>query len=189
MRSSERIVPAPAPNNTSTVPPYLWDTKDPDLDDMLHDPKSDSGWSSFTIFSARGWFNASAIFILMVGLIMLFAGYPILSYYKRKQVSTAGYNLGGINGTGQIPKLPGMPTLIDDDTDSSVYSRKGSDGKMYNLVFSDEFNKEGRSFYPGDDAYWEAVDFNYWPTGDVEWYDPSVSPTRHYSGLHVLIVS
>jgi len=32
------------------------------------------------------------------------------------------------------------------------------------LVFSDEFNKEGRSFYPGDDPFWEAVDLHYWGT-------------------------
>ena len=25
------------------------------------------------------------------------------------------------------------------------------------LVFSDEFEEDGRSFFPGDDAYWEAV--------------------------------
>ena len=35
------------------------------------------------------------------------------------------------------------------------------------LVFSDEFNVDGRSFYPGDDPYWEAVDLHYWPTGDL----------------------
>ena len=30
------------------------------------------------------------------------------------------------------------------------------------LVFSDEFNEDGRSFYPGDDPYWEAEDLHYW---------------------------
>lgn len=32
------------------------------------------------------------------------------------------------------------------------------------LVFSDEFNQDGRTFYPGDDPYWEAVDLHYWGT-------------------------
>ena len=27
-------------------------------------------------------------------------------------------------------------------------------------------------FYPGDDAYWEAVNLWYGATGDLEWYDP-----------------
>jgi hypothetical protein len=30
------------------------------------------------------------------------------------------------------------------------------------LVFSDEFRVDGRTFYPGDDPYWEAVDLHYW---------------------------
>lgn len=34
----------------------------------------------------------------------------------------------------------------------------------YQLVFSDEFNLDGRTFYPGDDPYFEAVDLNYHAT-------------------------
>ncbi len=30
------------------------------------------------------------------------------------------------------------------------------------LVFSDEFNTDGRTFYPGDDPYWEAENLHYW---------------------------
>jgi beta-glucanase (GH16 family) len=59
--------------------------------------------------------------------------------------------------------MPGNWGLIDLDTPRSAYTRAGYyDGKTYNLVFSDEFNTEGRSFYPGDDPYWEAVDLQYW---------------------------
>lgn len=32
------------------------------------------------------------------------------------------------------------------------------------LVFSDEFETDGRTFYPGDDPFWEAVDLHYWGT-------------------------
>lgn len=70
-----------------------------------------------------------------------------------------------------------MRTLVDEDTDMSAYTRVGTDGKTYNLVFSDEFNTDGRTFWPGDDPYWEAVDLQYWPTGDLEWYDPQVRTT------------
>lgn len=38
------------------------------------------------------------------------------------------------------------------------------------LVFSDEFEQEGRSFYPGDDPYWEGHDLHYWGTNNLEWY-------------------
>lgn len=170
------MLPAPT-TNTSTVPPYLWDTKDPDLDDPLHnpDPIRDAALeNSWTIFSARGWLNASALFILSFGLITLFGGYPIIAFYRRIHINVAGYNLGGINGTGQVPKLPGMRSLVDPDTDMSARTRVGTDGRTYNLVFSDEFNTDGRTFWPGDDPYWEAVDLQYWPTGDLEWYDPQV---------------
>lgn len=43
---------------------------------------------------------------------------------------------------------------------------QGFDGNTYHLVFSDEFEVDGRSFFPGDDPYWEAVDLHYWGTGD-----------------------
>ena len=42
-----------------------------------------------------------------------------------------------------------MPQPIDSDTPKSAYSRKGFDGFDYELVFSDEFNTPGRTFYPG----------------------------------------
>ena len=73
-----------------------------------------------------------------------------------------------------MPKLAGMTGLIDSDTPSSAYTRTGTDGQTYNLVFSDEFENDGRTFWPGDDPYWEAAELNYWPTGDIEWYDPQV---------------
>ena len=34
--------------------------------------------------------------------------------------------------------------------------------------FSDEFNTDGRTFYPGDDPYFEAVDIWYGVTQDLE---------------------
>jgi beta-glucan synthesis-associated protein KRE6 len=53
--------------------------------------------------------------------------------------------------------------LIDPDTPASAYTQPSfTDDSTLQLVFSDEFNKEGRSFYPGDDPYWEASDLHYW---------------------------
>lgn len=46
-------------------------------------------------------------------------------------------------------------------------------------MFSDEFNVDDRSFYPGDDPYWEAVDLHYWQTGNLEWYDPGAVTTKN----------
>lgn len=53
--------------------------------------------------------------------------------------------------------------MIDTQTPSNAQTHTGfADGSNYQLVFSDEFEVEGRSFYPGDDPYWEAVDLHYW---------------------------
>lgn len=71
-----------------------------------------------------------------------------------------------------------MPQLIDADTPDSAKTRTGFDGQDYELVFSDEFNVDGRTFYPGDDPFWEAMDFWYGSTADLEWYDPAQVTTQ-----------
>jgi len=119
----------------------------------------------------------SAVLLLCFGLVVLFAGYPIITWAGRYQGTHVGYNLGGINGSGQVPVLPGLPSLIDNDTPKSAQTRTGYDRKKYNLVFSDEFNLDGRTFWPGDDPFWEAVDLHYWPTSDLEWYSPDAITT------------
>ncbi len=42
-----------------------------------------------------------------------------------------------------------MPDMIDSETPKSAMTRTGFDGQDYELVFSDEFNTPGRTFYPG----------------------------------------
>jgi hypothetical protein len=143
----------------------LWDTKDPDLDDALHnpDPIRDAALDrSFRLFSTRGWANALALVILIAGLLTLFAGYPIIAFYGSVPNNAVGFNLGGINGTGQVPDLPNIPRLIDPATHPSNYHHTASDGSSYTLVFSDEFETDGRTFWPGDDPFWEAADLHYW---------------------------
>ncbi|KAF8645123.1 hypothetical protein AX16_007952 [Volvariella volvacea WC 439] len=172
---------AAAASNSTTLAQFQWD-KDPEVDDALHnpDPRRDAKLDrSCDPFSFRGWVNAGMIFVLIMGLLTLFAGYPIIIEYSKPPEVIQGWNVGGINSTGQIPDLPGLPTLIDKDTPSSAYTRTGHDGRRYNLVFSDEFEKEGRTFYPGEDPFWEAVDIHYWPTVDIEWYDPSAITTQN----------
>ncbi|KAL7418590.1 hypothetical protein Q5752_007048 [Cryptotrichosporon argae] len=158
---------------------------DDDLDDALHtftaaDRKDLS--TPFDITSWRGWANGLMLFFLLAALIVLFAGYPIINWWYDDEASsgssTSGYNLGGVNSSGQVPDIANFPTLIDADTPSDVYTRTGFDGNTWTLVFSDEFEKDGRTFYDGDDPFWTAMDFNYWATGDFEWYDPSAITTK-----------
>jgi len=120
--------------------------------------------------------------VLGFALVTLFAGYPIISHFTQSQLSTlGGFNLGGINASGQVPTIAGNRGLIDVDTPPSALTMTSfnDDGAVYDLVFSDEFNTDGRTFYPGDDPYWEAVDLHYWQTGNLEWYDPSSITTAN----------
>jgi len=172
-----------AGTTTATLPAFMWDAKDPDADDPLHnpDPVRDARLdASFDPFSLRGWANVSILILIAGGLIIFFAGYPIINFYiSRNRASFGGgFNLGGVNSTGQIPNLPGIRPLIDNETPDNVKTRTGFDGKSYKLVFSDEFNTDNRTFWPGDDPYWEAMDLYYWPTVDLEWYDPRQITTQ-----------
>ncbi|KAI1791140.1 glycoside hydrolase family 16 protein [Ganoderma leucocontextum] len=157
----------------------------PEEDDDLHNPGprrnriNDSGH----IFTARGLANLGCLLLLVVSIVALFAGYPIASYLTRPQQSySGGFNFGGINATGQLPDIPGMRGPIDRDTPQGARVKLDYvTGQTWQLVFSDEFNVKGRTFYPGDDPYWEAVDLHYWATGNKEWYDPRAVTTRNGS--------
>ncbi|KAF9076117.1 glycoside hydrolase family 16 protein [Rhodocollybia butyracea] len=96
-----------------------------------------------------------------------------------------GFNFGGTNSTGQIPTMVGNRGLIDLETpkESYTYTSLRDGSSEMQLVFSDEFNTDGRSFYPGDDPYWEAVNLHYWATNDLEWYDPAAVTTKNGSLL------
>ncbi|KAL0951415.1 hypothetical protein HGRIS_008107 [Hohenbuehelia grisea] len=173
----------------------------PEPDDYLHNPdprrdmKSDAGGH---VFTWRGLTNLGCMLILGLGLVALFAGYPIIAHFTTRPLSTlGGFNFGGINGSGQarrvlfldeaifndpsiqVPSMPGNWGLIDLDTPKELYTKKGyHDGAELQLVFSDEFNQEGRTFYPGDDPYWEAANYHYWSTNNMEWYDPEAVTTK-----------
>ncbi|CAE6411970.1 unnamed protein product [Rhizoctonia solani] len=145
----------------------------PEPDDDLHnpDPARDRKLDRGFLFSIRGLFNVGCLGLLLLAIIILFVGYAIIAYLKSTAKSTlGGYNLGGTNTSGQVPDP------------KSAYTRTSHvDGTTYDLVFSDEFNVEGRSFYPGDDPYWEAVDLHYWVTNNIEWYDPAQVTTLNGS--------
>lgn len=70
--------------------------------------------------------------------------------------------------------------LIDLETPQSAYTKPSyqDSSSELQLVFSDEFNTDGRTFYPGDDPFWEAMDLHYWQTGNLEWYDPAAITTK-----------
>ncbi|KAL1946515.1 hypothetical protein VTO73DRAFT_14619 [Trametes versicolor] len=155
-------------------------------DDYLHTPEPapthKGKWIEHDghVFSWRGVTNLGALMILIIGILTLFAGYPMITALTSKPLSNLGaFNIGGVNASGQVPDIPGHRSLIDVDTPRSAYTKQAwHSDETFELVFSDEFNVDGRTFYPGDDPYWEAVDLHYWATNNLEWYDPEAITTQ-----------
>ncbi|KAJ7900180.1 beta-glucan synthesis-associated protein [Mycena olivaceomarginata] len=131
-----------------------------------------------SIFTGRGLANLGCLFILGAGIITLFAGYPLISHFTSHPLGFfGGFNVGGTNSSGQVPLISGNFGLIDQHTPKDAYTINSyhSPGTELELVFSDEFETDGRSFYPGE----EAVDLHYWQTNNLEWYDPSAATTKN----------
>ncbi|KAK7052326.1 beta-glucan synthesis-associated protein [Favolaschia claudopus] len=165
----------------STVSP-----NQPEPDDYLHNPEVRNGKvidrATSGIFSGRGLANLGCLAILGFGTIALFGGYPVASFINRKLIAPINLSTTRpVNGTGQIASI-GNFGLIDLDTPQDAYTITSlTTGKPMKLIFSDEFNVDGRTFYPGDDPYWEAVDLHYWSTNNMEWYDPRAVKTGNGS--------
>ncbi|CCF52658.1 hypothetical protein NDA11_001165 [Ustilago hordei] len=186
--SSSQQQPSRAATQANAAIAWLYDYDgSPEPDDWLHVPGVEKPRSFLTTtlgccnISCRGVINLLALFFLSSSILMLFAGYPILHSFLYKNGDAKAksfFNLGGTNGSGQVPLLPGLFSLIDSDTPGSAHEWKNPiDGSGYHLVFSDEFEQDGRTFWPGDDPFWEAVDLHYWVTGDYEWYSPEAVNT------------
>lgn len=155
----------------------------PEPDDALHNPEVRNGkyveHSSFS-WSKRAFYNVGCLVILCLAILTLFVGYPVMTYMQNTLLAINNRNIL-VNSTGQVAAM-GNYGLIDLDTPQDAYTlRSLVTGKDMKLVFSDEFNTDGRTFYPGDDPYWEAVDLHYWATNNMEWYDPSAVTTANGS--------
>lgn len=165
--------------------PYVYDPGDEkeldNAEDELHrieDPHFRFSW--------RGVANIGLLVGLIAALLCLFILYPVVIFVHDHARSVAIDSNIHINATGQQAVLFQMPELIDAHTPDTAKSRTGFDGQDYTLVFSDEFNTDGRTFYPGDDPFWEAMDLWYGATEDLEWYDPQNAFTR--DGNLVLLI-
>lgn len=162
-----------------------------ETDDELHDPEKRA--VAHARSPRRAFLNVGTLLTVVLATFMLFVGYPVLSHFTTQ--ASARDRLDRIF-RGRQPQPPlfadkkqnrfvgaSMDPLIDPDTPKSAYFIRSTysknRGKKLKLVFSDEFNRDGRSFYPGDDPFWEAVDLNYWQTKNYEWYDPEAITTRN----------
>ncbi|KAF1808542.1 beta-glucan synthesis-associated protein SKN1 [Eremomyces bilateralis CBS 781.70] len=155
--------------------------EDVEKDDYLHNPGPEDENRECNIFTRRGFVNIGGLALITLGILFLFIGYPILTFVRSAlELKDDGCtNNPMCLDVGDVPKMKNIRTgLIDPDTPDSVKTRTTAKGVKQNLVFSDEFNVDGRTFYEGDDAYWTAVDIWYGVTRDLEWYDPDAATTK-----------
>lgn len=157
--------------------------EDVEKDDYLHNPDpNEKDKRDCDIFTRRGIVNLGGLAILALGLLMLFIGYPILTFVEditKPERGPCTDNPLCIEGKQTEPLLTNIRRgLIDPDTPDEVKTRTSYNGEKQVLVFSDEFNTPGRTFYDGDDPFFQAVDIWYGATMDLEWYDPDQAFTQ-----------
>lgn len=142
-------------------------------------------------FTRENIVSTFGLVFMMVGLLCIFVILPVVSYTGTSlipytydtpldQMPKHGsqYEPWANVNNKSYPLLENVRKgLIDPDTPQNAQSRQGVDGKTYKLVFSDEFNAQNRSFWPGDDPFWHGFNGWYGATQDLEWYDPDAINT------------
>ncbi|KAL2014439.1 hypothetical protein VTN00DRAFT_1964 [Thermoascus crustaceus] len=156
--------------------------EDVEKDDYLHNPDPNDKDRDCNICNSRAVVNVGGLILLTLGLLALFIAYPILTFVRKLEEPSYAICAGDpmCLDVGEVPLLKNIRTsLIDPDTPDSVKEIKSAGGKTWKLVFSDEFNKDGRTFYDGDDPFFQGVDIWYGVTRDLEWYDPDAITTKN----------
>lgn len=128
----------------------LWTTASsgPEADDWLHVMAPGEKDRRFRGTDLRGLLNVFTLLLVVFGILMLFAGYPLLEVFLHSHKTPLN-----LNSTGQVPALPKLRQLVDPDTPAAARKWTSSVHKLdYELVFSDEFEQPGRTFWPGDDV-------------------------------------
>jgi beta-glucanase (GH16 family) len=155
-----------------------------DDDDIRYRPKFKDHFTKDSIVSTAG------LSVMMSGLLFIFVALPVMSFTGVIEYrSSWGVPVHwapkypkaepwAVVNDRVYPFLQNIRTgLIDPDTPPSAMTKTGVFGDEYELVFSDEFNQNNRTFYEGDDPYFYAGNFWYSATQDLEWYDPDAVTT------------
>lgn len=160
--------------------------EDKEPDDYLHnpDPVQDAYdhkhrfFLDFKNMDKRSIGGLVGFFTLIIGLLLIFILLPALTYTGA--LDHARPTTYSILTDYVYPQLSAIRTnLVDEDTPEEFHTHTSKDGDEWQLVFSDEFNQVGRTFYEGDEQFWYAPDFHYAATQDLEWYDPDAVTTEN----------
>lgn len=163
-------------------------------DDDYHKPKDDDDLVFKTklsdCFNRRVIASTIGGICLALGILSLFIVLPVMYFtgVARLQIPGVDYDYWADNGHQKSWSTVNdrnysllsntRSGLIDPDTPETAKTRKSwFDGTSLKLVFSDEFNKNNRTFYPGDDPFWTAPNIWYGATQDLDWYDPDAVTT------------
>lgn len=171
--------------------PLHIDEKEPD--DYLHnpDPIADAAydknrfWYDLKHMDRRVGWGLVGFILLLVAALAVFIVLPVVSFSG----VTNPYRpeVYEVLTQYKYPLSSSIRTsLIDPDTPDGEYTRVNSKGEEWVLTFSDEFNAEGRTFYDGDDQFFQGVDIHYQATQDLEWYDPDAATTSNGT-LHITL--
>lgn len=156
-------------------------------DDIRYKTKFKDHFTRDTIVSTIG------LIFMITGLLFVFVAVPVLSFSGIFSLGIPETPLDqmwhapeaetwAIVNNNTYPLLNNIRKgLIDPDTPRSAMTRTAINGQELELVFSDEFNDNNRTFYEGDDPYWFSPDIWYGATIDLDWYDPDAVTT--YEGV------
>ncbi|KAG7664099.1 KRE6 [[Candida] subhashii] len=168
----------------SSFPLHI-DEKEPD--DYLHnpDPIEDAEYDKNRFMhdlknmDRRSFTGMLALIILFLAGLMVFILVPALTYSGVTN-HYHGVQVYEVLTRYEYPMLSAIrQELVDPDTPQEAMTWKSQNGDEWPLVFSDEFNAVGRTFYEGDDQFFTAPDLHYDATKDLEWYDPDAVTTAN----------
>ena len=163
------------------------DINDKEADDHLHNPdpiqdakyEKNRFWYDLKNGDSRSRLGIAGFVFLLAAAIAVFVVLPSLTYTgvtDHKAVPLTYLILTQY----KYPTLSAIrQSLIDPDTPLDARTIEARDGSDWSLVFSDEFNVVGRTFYEGDDQFFTAPDLHYDATKDLEWYDPDAVTTAN----------
>jgi hypothetical protein len=112
--------------------------EDVEKDDWLHNPDpNEKEKRDCDIFTRRGLVNVGGLALISIGVLLLFIGYPILTFVHKMSSPSVGpctHNPMCID-VPKVPLLKNVRTgLIDPDTPDHAMNRKAHDGAKQNLV-------------------------------------------------------
>ncbi|EGW31648.1 uncharacterized protein SPAPADRAFT_51638 [Spathaspora passalidarum NRRL Y-27907] len=167
--------------------PLNIDEKEPD--DYLHNPDpihdiiydKNRFWNDLKNADRKTYVGIFGFVILLLLAAGLFIVLPVLTFANvESPAPKIVYDYYPLLSAYSFPALSAIRTdLIDPDTPEEALTMVARDNSTWVLVFSDEFNAEGRTFYPGDDQFFTAPDLHYGATNDLEWYDPDAVTTAN----------